>query len=108
MAPPEAAQEGAQGGGCLDYASESAGRPASAQGIGVVDAVAARQSGGHQRHDLVSGVGPARRFAQVQVLLYQLRKAEVPGQGGREEQPSVGHQAGVVEGDTDAVGVVAW
>ena len=29
MAPPEAAQEGAQGGGCLDYASESGGHPAS-------------------------------------------------------------------------------
>ena len=69
---------------------------------------AARQSGGHQRHDLVSGVGPARRFAQVQVLLYQFGQAQVPGQGGRKEQPSVGHQAVVVEGDTDAVGVAAW
>ena len=108
VAPPEAAQESAQGGGRLDYAAESAGRPASAQHIGVVDAVAARQSGGHQRHDLVSGVGPARRFAQVQVLLYQFGQAQAPGQGGRKEQPSVGHQAVVVEGDTDAVGVAAW
>ena len=35
MAPPEAAQEGAQGGRRLDYAAESAGRPAGAQRIGV-------------------------------------------------------------------------
>ena len=49
--------------------------PADAQRIGVVDAVAARQRGSHQRHDLVAGVGPARRIAQVQVLLYQLGKA---------------------------------
>ena len=30
------------------------------------------------------------------------------GQGGGKEQPGIGHQAAVVEGDTDAVGVVAW
>ena len=108
VAPGEAAQEGAQGGGRLDYAAEGAGRPPGAQRIGDADAVAARQRGGHQRHDLVAGVGPARRIAQVQVLLYQLGKAEVPGQGSRKEQPSVGHQAGVVEGDADAIGVVAW
>ena len=44
-------------------------------------------------------------ISQVQVLLYQLGKAEVQGQGGRKEQSSVGHQAVVVEGDLDAVGV---
>ena len=49
MAPPEAAQESAQGGGRLGYAAESAGRPAGAQHVGVVDAVAARQRRGHQR-----------------------------------------------------------
>ena len=30
-----------------------------------------------------------------------------PGQGGRKEQPGIGHQAAVVEGDLDPVGVVA-
>ena len=41
----------------------------------------------YQRHDLVSGDGPARRFAQVQVLLYQFWQAQAPGQGGRKLQP---------------------
>ena len=108
VAPAKAAQEDAQGGWRLDFAAESAGRPASAQRIGVVDAVAASQRGSDQRHYLVAGVGPARRIAQVQALLYQLGKAEVQGQGGWKEQAGVGHQAVVVEGDLDAVGVVAW
>ena len=107
MAPAKAAQEDAQGGWRLDYAAESAGRPASAQRIGVVDAVAASQRGSDQRHYLVAGVGPARRIAQVQALLDQLGKAEVQGQGGWKEQAGVRHQAVVVEGDLDAVGVVA-
>ena len=42
-------------------------------------------------------VGPARRIAQVQALLYQLGKAEVQVQGGWKEQAGVGHQAVVVE-----------
>ena len=41
VAPPEAAQESAQGGGRLDYAAENAGCPAGAQHIGVVDAISA-------------------------------------------------------------------
>ena len=36
-------QEGTQGGWRLDHAAESAGRPAGAQHVGVVDAVAASQ-----------------------------------------------------------------
>ena len=108
VAPPEAAQEGSQGGRGLDHAADGAGRPAGAQHVGVVDAVAAGQGGSHQRHQLVAGVGPARGIAQVQVLLYQLRQAQVQGQGGRKDQPGVGHQAVVVEGDTDAVRMVAW
>ena len=34
-------------------------------------------------------------------------QAQAPGQGGRKDQPGIGHQAVVVEGDADAVGVVA-
>ena len=37
----------------------------------------------------------------------QLGKAQVQGQGGGKEQAGVGHQAVVVEGDLDAVEVVA-
>ena len=90
---PEPALAKAGGGWRLDYTAEIAGPPTSAQRIGVVDALAASQRGSDQRHYLVAGVGPARRIAQVQALLYQLGKAEVQG-----------HQAVVVEGDADAAG----
>ena len=93
VAPPEAAQEGAQGGWRFDRAAQSAGRPPGAQHIGVVDAVAARQRGGHQGHHLVAGVGPPRRAAQVKVIVYEFPQAQVLGQGGRQEQ--AGEQAGI-------------
>ena len=41
--PPEAAQEGAQGGRRLDHAADGGSGPAGAQHVGVVDAVAASQ-----------------------------------------------------------------
>ena len=74
--------EGTQGGWRLDHAAESAGRPAGAQHVGVVDAVAASQRGRHQGHHLVAGVGSARRVAQVEALLYQLGQTQVLGQRG--------------------------
>ena len=40
---------------------------------------------------------PVDEFPQAQVL----------GEGGRQEQAGIGHQAVIVEGDADAVGVVA-
>ena len=46
--------------------------------------------------------------AQVKVPVNQLGQSQVQGQGGRQEQPGIGHQAVVVKGDVDAVGVVAW
>ena len=108
VAPAKAAQESAQCGWRLDQAVENTGRPTGSQRIGVVNAVAASQRGGDQRHYLVAGVGPARRITQVQALLYQLGKTEVQGQGGWEEQAGIGHQAVIIEGDFDAVRVIAW
>ena len=64
--------------------------------------------GGHQGHQLVAGVGPAWGAAQVEVPVNQLGQAKMLGQGRRQDQPGVGHQAVVVEGDPDAVGTVAW
>ena len=96
LAPPEAAQKGPQGGWCLDHAADGASRPAGAQHVGVVDAVSSGQSRRHQRHHLVAGVGSAWGATQVQV----------PAQRGWQDQPSIGHQAVVVKGDLDAVGVV--
>ena len=108
VAPPEAAQKGPQGGWRLDHAADGASRPASAQHVGVVDAVAAGQRRRHQRHHLVVGVGSARRVAQVEALPDQLGQTQVLGQRGGKDQPGIVDQAVVVEGDVDAVGMVAW
>ena len=68
----------------------------------------ASQRGGHQGHDLVARVGSAWCIAQVQAPVNQLGQAEMLGQGGRQDQPRIVHQAVVVKGDLDVVGVVAW
>ena len=106
LAPPEAAQKGPQGGWCLDHAADGASRPAGAQHVGVVDAVSSGQSRRHQRHHLVAGVGSAWGATQVQVPVNQFGQAQMPAQRGWQDQPSIGHQAVVVKGDLDAVGVV--
>ena len=97
VAPPEAAQEGAQGGWRLDRAAQGAGRPPGAQHIGVVNAVAPSQRGSDQRQHLVPSVRPSRRSAEVKVMVDEFPQAEVPRQGGRKEQPGIGHQAAVVK-----------
>ena len=51
---------------------------------------------------------PGRRAAEVEVLPEELGQAKAQGEGGGKDQPGIGHQAVVVEGDLDAVGVVAW
>ena len=108
VAPAEAAQEGAQGGRRPDHATQDAGRAAGTQRVGVVDAVAAGQGGGHQGHQLVAGVGSPRGTAQIQMLLNQFTQTQLEGQRCRKHQPSVGYQTGIVEGDSDAVRMVAW
>ena len=108
MAPAKAAQEGAHGGWRLDHAAENTNRPTGTQRIGVVDAVAARQRGSDQRQQLVPRVGPPWRPAEVEVMVDEFPQAQVPGEGGRQEQAGIGHQAVVVEGYLDAVGVLKW
>ena len=51
---------------------------------------------------------PARGAAKVELVVDQFGQAQAPGQGGRKDQPGIGHQAVIVEGDADAIGVVAW
>ena len=41
-------------------------------------------------------------------MVNELPQAQMPGEGGRQEQTGIGHQAVIVKGDTDTVGVVAW
>ena len=38
-------------------------------------------------------------------MVNEFPQAQMPGEGGRQEQPGIGHQAAVVEGDLDPVGV---
>ena len=101
MPPPEAAQEGPQGGWRLDHAAWNTDRPTSAQRIGVVDAVAACQRGSDRRQHLVPGVRPSRRSAEVKVMVDEFPQAQVPAEGGRQEQAGIGHQAMVVKEDAD-------
>ena len=82
--------------------------PAGAQHVGVVNAVAASQRGRHQGQHLVSRIRPPRRISEVNMVVDEFTQTQVLGEGERKEQPGIGHQAVVVEGDLNAVGVVAW
>ena len=61
-----------------------------------------------QRQHLVPPVGPPRRAAEVEVMVDEFPQAQMPGEGGRQEQAGIGHQAVVVKGDADTVGIVLW
>ena len=108
MPPPEAAQKGAQGGWRLDHVADGASRPAGAQHVGVVNAVAPSQCRRYQGQHLVARVRPPRRSSEVNVVVDEFTQTQVLGEGDRKEQPSIGHQAVIVEGDLDPVVVVAW
>ena len=41
-------------------------------------------------------------------MVYEFPQAQVSGEGGRKEQAGIGHQAVVVNDDSNTVGVVAW
>ena len=107
-ASPETAQERPQGGWRLDRAVQGPGCSPSAQHIGVVNAIAPSQRGSHQGQHLVARVRPPRRSSEVNVVVDEFTQTQVLGEGDRKEQPSIGHQAVVVEGDLDTVGVIQW
>ena len=78
------------------------------QRLGIANAVAPCQRGGHQGQHLVSRVRPPRGIAQVEVTVDEFPQAQVPGEGGRQEQAGIGHQAVVIKDDADPVGIVLW
>ena len=41
-------------------------------------------------------------------MVDEFPQAQVPGEGGRQEQAGIGHQAMVVKEDADTVGIVLW
>ena len=91
--------------GALITHPSTRGRPARPQRIGVVNAVAARQRRRHQGQHLVASVGSSGRIPQVNVAVHQFTQAQVVGQGDRQQQPRIGHQAVIIKGNVDAVGV---
>ena len=105
MAPAEAAQEGPEGGRRLHGAAEHAPGAAGAHGIGVSDAVTARERRGDQGQQLVAGVRPPRCVTEVEVGVRQFTEAEPASERGGEQQARVVHEAVVVEGDVYPVGV---
>ena len=108
VAPPEAAQKGAQGGWRLDRGAQGAGRPPGAQRIGVVDAVAASQRRHDQGHILSPALARPGARPRSRHCWTSSGRPRCWGEGGRKEQTGIGHQSVVVEGDLDPVGVVAW
>ena len=82
--------------------------PLLAIAAGTGDVLMARLREGRQdeRQELVARVRPARPVTEVEVLIDELAEAEAVGQGGRQEEPRVGHQAVVVEGRTEPVQAV--
>ena len=90
----------------LNHTAQNPGRPSSAQRVGGGDAVSPGQGGGQQGHHLVARIGSSRRMVQVEVPVNQWRQAKMQAQRGRKEQPSIGHQAVVIKGDLDPVGVL--
>jgi len=98
MAPTEGAQEGTDRRGCRHPVAEHGGGGTRAQGVDVVDAVAAGQGAHDQRQRLVGDVRASGCTTEIDVALEQLGQTQPAGQGGRQQQPGIGDQARVVEG----------
>src|SRR5450759_2035971 len=106
VAPAEAAQERAPGGGGLHHVAQDASRPAGPQGVRVIDAVTTRERRHDERQELVARVRPTGRSPEVEVLLDEILETEVCGERGRQQESRVSHQAVVVEGRVEAVEAV--
>ena len=84
--PPETPQEGTQCGRRLYRAAQHLLGTASAQRVGVVNAIATSQCRRHQRQHLVPRVGSARDTTQVNMAIHQLAQSQMMGQRDRKQQ----------------------
>ena len=106
VAPAEAAQEGPEVDGAFTVQPSTLAVPparnaaASSMHSPPASAEAMRVS------SFVAGVRPPRRVTEVAVG--ELLQTEMLGERGREEQPRIGYQAVVVEGDVYPLGVARW
>jgi hypothetical protein len=103
VAEGEGAQEGPQGGGGHDPVAQHLAGGATAQQVGVVDAVPTRQHRLDQGQQLAAGPVRASPLAQVDQRIGGLLDAEPLGQGGRQQQAGVGDGVGVVEAGVELV-----
>ena len=94
------------GGWRLDRAAQGAGSPRCATHRHVAAAVAARQGGRNSGSSscLPWLSAPAHRRAQGDG--HEFTPARMPDQGGRQEQPGIGHQLVIVEADLYPIGMV--
>lgn len=83
--------------------SEDGGALAGAQCIHVVDAITTGEHGVDHRHRLLARIRAAGNIAEVEVLLDQLAEAQMLRQRSGEQQPGVGHQTPIIEGDVEPV-----
>ena len=58
----------------------------------------------HQGQQLVSRIGPTRCISQIDMAVHQFTQSQMMGQRDRQDQPSIGHQAVIIEDSVDAVG----
>ena len=82
--PPEAAQEGPQGGWRLHRTAQHPPGPAGTQRVGIVDAVPTGQRRGNQGQHLVCRVRASRRISQVKVTVHQFTQTKAPRKGERQ------------------------
>jgi len=78
---------------------------ATAQQVGVVDAVGTRQHRMHQGQQLAAGPVRASPLAQVDHLIGGLLDAQPLGQRGRQQQAGVGDGVGVIKAGVELVEV---
>ena len=103
MPEGERAQEGPQGGGRHDPMAEHLAGSATAQQVGVVDAVPTRQHRVDQGQQLAARMCRAGPLAQVDQRIGGLLDAQPLGQRSRQQQARVCDGVGVVEADVELV-----
>jgi hypothetical protein len=100
----EGAQERAERRGGHHPKRQDLLRRSGRQSIGVVDVGRPRQDRRHQRQHLATGQCPTDSSPQAHNLVDEGFEPEADHQRGRDDQPAIGHESGVVEGHRDAVG----
>ncbi len=68
----------------------------------------ASQGRGHHCQQFVAGIGPAGGVTQIEVPLNHFTQTQAEGKAGGQQQPCIGHQAVIIKGDIDAIGVLKW